>query len=72
MGLKFGRISPRPLLAKLTPFYSCNQGDGWSRAMSRYSEAVKADARRRMSPPMRQRGHYLPWQAPMLEGIRLN
>jgi transposase len=29
-------------------------GAGWSRAMSRYSEVVKADVRRRMSPPMRQ------------------
>ena len=46
-----------PLPEKMTPLHPDqfnHQGAGWTRPMRRYSEAVKADVRRRLGPPHRQ------------------
>jgi len=48
-------ISEPPLPAKLTPLHPpLSPGGLMEQGYARYSEAVKADVRRRMSPPQRQ------------------
>ena len=41
-------------MSPLLPDHFNHQGASWNRSMRPYSEAVKADFRRRMGPPHRQ------------------